>query len=576
MANFLELVTGLQGQTETDDSPEHEFPSSEYDNFFADRDTAGSAHHQPSLPSFPEGFGGANDCQRQSFFPSSLCPLYGGDFLQQPQCHQTELQVPLPPSSPANNVPRALAHGVTDLTPLHLGNSYNRNNNDNPCQTRISETPALLQWTDGVLADGSFACLLPEAPLPHSQDPRQCQYQQHQQQQHQHQSFGDYQVVNNPHPFIPSLGGLELYLNLHHTSHSHSHCTTTQQRPPSTTQQPTSTIQQQASTSEVPLPLPLPRPVFSPTTTAPSTARPDHEPTPFSNYAPPFSTPEHLRLFPPVPPILGGDQSADTPQPQIPGADFDDHFSAPYGNDDDPFLYWHSPMTSAFGFNSDSFDPEAAMPSLANPSSTRRRSSRRLSNSVVDLTKEESRDNITSSSPVPMAPPPTRKRRRSTTAGSGTSASNTRRTSASQASKAIKTEAKRPGSRGGDTGVFGSSPPPAFHGDEDVLDLTEANEGSVAQKKIEADRRVKLSKFQCVICMDDVSNLTVTHCGHLFCSECLHSALHIDSTKRSCPVCRSKVDLRSKTGKNTKSFYHLELKVMTATRKGKQPAAASR
>jgi hypothetical protein len=511
MANFLELVTGLREQT--DDSPGHVFPSSEHDNFFADRDTAGSAHHQPSLPSFPEAFGGANDCHRQSFFPSSLCPLYGGGFLQEPQCRQTELQMPLPPSPPANNVPRAaLARGVTDLAPLHLGNSYNRNNNDNPCQTSISEPPAL-QWPDGVLADGSFPSTslhLPEAPLPHSQDPRQClEYQQL--EQHQHQPFGNY-LVNNPHPHpsnIPGLGGLDLYLNLHHTSHSlDSHCTTQQQQPP--------------STSEVPLPLPLPRPVFSPTTTAPSTARPDHESTPFSNQAPPLSTPEHSQLFPPVPPILSRDQFADTPQPHIPGAHFGDPFFAPYRfNDLDPFVYdpypypyWDSPMTSAFGFNSDSFEPEAAMPSLANPSSARRRSSRRLSNSVVDLTKEESRDNITSSSPVPMAPPPpSRKRRRSTTASGGTSAPNTRRTSASQASKAIKTEAKRPGSRSGDTGVFGSSPPPAVHSDEDVLDLTEANEVSVAQKKIEADRRVKLSKFQCVICMDDVSNLTVTHCG---------------------------------------------------------------
>lgn len=60
--------------------------------------------------------------------------------------------------------------------------------------------------------------------------------------------------------------------------------------------------------------------------------------------------------------------------------------------------------------------------------------------------------------------------------------------------------------------------------------------------------------------------------GHLFCSECLHSSLHIDSMKKTCPVCRTKVDLKDKKGKNTKSYYHLELKVMTATKKGKQPA----
>lgn len=45
--------------------------------------------------------------------------------------------------------------------------------------------------------------------------------------------------------------------------------------------------------------------------------------------------------------------------------------------------------------------------------------------------------------------------------------------------------------------------------------------------------------------------------------------------KKTCPVCRTKVDLKDKKGKNTKSFYHLELKIMTANKKGKQPAGPS-
>jgi hypothetical protein len=32
------------------------------------------------------------------------------------------------------------------------------------------------------------------------------------------------------------------------------------------------------------------------------------------------------------------------------------------------------------------------------------------------------------------------------------------------------------------------------------------------------------------------------------------------------------VDLKDKKGKTLKSFYHLELKIMTATKKGKRPA----
>lgn len=104
----------------------------------------------------------------------------------------------------------------------------------------------------------------------------------------------------------------------------------------------------------------------------------------------------------------------------------------------------------------------------------------------------------------------------------------------------------------------------------DTIDLSNATEVPPELVAPKVDNRVKISKFQCVICMDDTTALTVTHCGHLFCSECLHSSLHIDSLKRTCPVCRAKIDPKDKKGK--KSYYHLELKVMTATKKGKQPA----
>ncbi|KAK7923231.1 hypothetical protein PG985_007302 [Apiospora marii] len=199
------------------------------------------------------------------------------------------------------------------------------------------------------------------------------------------------------------------------------------------------------------------------------------------------------------------------------------------------------------------------------------RRSRRLSH-VVDLTKEENRDIALSSSPVPMGPPAptaTRKRRRSSAANA--SASN-RRTSASNSQRPVRRSRGSARHASPDESVFGESSPAPHAKEEDleVLDLSKADEVPKELQKPVIDSRVKLSKFQCVICMDDVSNLTVTHCGHLFCSECLHSALHIDSSKKCCPVCRSKVDIRS-TGKNLKSYYHLELKVMTATRKGKQP-----
>ncbi|KAK0711028.1 hypothetical protein B0H67DRAFT_601874 [Lasiosphaeris hirsuta] len=86
---------------------------------------------------------------------------------------------------------------------------------------------------------------------------------------------------------------------------------------------------------------------------------------------------------------------------------------------------------------------------------------------------------------------------------------------------------------------------------------------------------IKLSAFQCVICMDDVTNLTVTHCGHLFCADCLHSSLHIDLTKRICPICRQKVDNRPSSGKfsqKARGYYPLELKLTTRKSLGKRAA----
>ncbi|CAF3442871.1 unnamed protein product [Fusarium graminearum] len=128
--------------------------------------------------------------------------------------------------------------------------------------------------------------------------------------------------------------------------------------------------------------------------------------------------------------------------------------------------------------------------------------------------------------------------------------------------------------------LFGSSPPPrAFidletNEDYDTVDLTETNEIPDEIKQPEKDDRIKLAAFQCVICMDDCSNLTVTHCGHLYCASCLHQSLCVDATKGKCPMCRQKLDTKARGNysSKTKGYWPLELKLMTATRKGKRKA----
>ncbi|KAF5251104.1 hypothetical protein FANTH_3767 [Fusarium anthophilum] len=108
----------------------------------------------------------------------------------------------------------------------------------------------------------------------------------------------------------------------------------------------------------------------------------------------------------------------------------------------------------------------------------------------------------------------------------------------------------------------------------DIIDLTETNEVFEEARKPEKDERVKLAAFQCVICMDDCSNLTVTDCGHLYCASCLHQSIHADTTKGKCPMCRRKLGNKPQESydNNIKGYWPLELKLMTATRKGKRKA----
>jgi hypothetical protein len=148
-----------------------------------------------------------------------------------------------------------------------------------------------------------------------------------------------------------------------------------------------------------------------------------------------------------------------------------------------------------------------------------RRASRSSAASMVDPTSPKTER--ASGSPAggdaatPMAPPSTRKRIRASTAASAQGAPS-RRSSTSTRSRPVKParSSRKTTSTVDDEDVFkdGSSVV-GREDDDDVLDLTGANEVPEELLKPKVDNRVKLGKFQCVICMDDVSNLTVTHCG---------------------------------------------------------------
>ncbi|KAI0553020.1 hypothetical protein F4679DRAFT_533271 [Xylaria curta] len=201
------------------------------------------------------------------------------------------------------------------------------------------------------------------------------------------------------------------------------------------------------------------------------------------------------------------------------------------------------------------------------PPSTRRRVANR--GGTVDLAKEEPDLNSGIDSSIPLVTMPAATRRRSL--ASADPSNRKRRPSAATSPSSRPNKARRKESPiNSDICPFSDDVFEGLDGSE-TIDLSNATEVPAELMAPKVDNRVKIGNFQCVICMDDTTALTVTHCGHLFCSECLHSSLHIDSMKRTCPVCRAKVELKDKNRKTVKSFFHLELKVMTATKKGKRP-----
>ncbi|KAK3681887.1 hypothetical protein LTR37_020797 [Vermiconidia calcicola] len=57
---------------------------------------------------------------------------------------------------------------------------------------------------------------------------------------------------------------------------------------------------------------------------------------------------------------------------------------------------------------------------------------------------------------------------------------------------------------------------------------------------------LKIGKRQCIICMENFTNATITSCGHIYCHECLTQALiagekNSDRGVGNCPVCRKPV-----------------------------------
>ncbi|RAL59231.1 hypothetical protein DID88_006946 [Monilinia fructigena] len=223
-------------------------------------------------------------------------------------------------------------------------------------------------------------------------------------------------------------------------------------------------------------------------------------------------------------------------------------------------------IIAEFDFDCFTQDIEPSEDSFASPPQIASRTTD--NHSVVDLTDNSSA----------MVPPPERRR-----ALSGTSlrpASLTRPKSPKRKRSFARSSSKSSKRR--------KISPPKIDPDEDVevVDLAENSnlqeyEAAKAkeqedlmrqQNQDEATKPVKLVEFQCIICMDNPTDLTVTHCGHLFCAECLHSALHAGNTgRKTCPVCRTAV--ASVPGRRfpKNGTFPISIKLMTANKMGKKP-----
>ncbi|KAK5167793.1 uncharacterized protein LTR77_007492 [Saxophila tyrrhenica] len=81
---------------------------------------------------------------------------------------------------------------------------------------------------------------------------------------------------------------------------------------------------------------------------------------------------------------------------------------------------------------------------------------------------------------------------------------------------------------------------------EEELAQTQQHQLLQTQRSESSGAPLKMGKRTCIICLDNITNATVTSCGHMFCHECLTQAIRAaeKSSEKGvggCPVCRKPV-----------------------------------
>ncbi|KAG9548211.1 hypothetical protein KCU71_g15212, partial [Aureobasidium melanogenum] len=86
--------------------------------------------------------------------------------------------------------------------------------------------------------------------------------------------------------------------------------------------------------------------------------------------------------------------------------------------------------------------------------------------------------------------------------------------------------------------------------DNDIL--AKEREALVTKQREESNKISRIGELNCMICLEHFTNMTATHCGHIFCHECLTQALiasqrNSDHNYGTCPACRKPIKPKGKT-----------------------------
>ncbi|KAF2863214.1 hypothetical protein K470DRAFT_262332 [Piedraia hortae CBS 480.64] len=94
-------------------------------------------------------------------------------------------------------------------------------------------------------------------------------------------------------------------------------------------------------------------------------------------------------------------------------------------------------------------------------------------------------------------------------------------------------------------------------GEDEALRAEQLKSLTAQQTDAQPNSRLKIGQRTCIICMETFTNITVTHCGHIYCHECLLQALKIGERNAAgighCPMCRQTV--RQKKGRSQGQIY---------------------